>query len=136
MGSVAAARNAGATPQTPVATVITPAAKAMTLASMRIGVAGSVLSGFHAAKRRVATIARAMPQAPPIAENNRLSVRNWRTRRPRPDPMAARIAASRARVNPRPTSSVPTFMHAMSSRHADAPLTVSSVALTVRVLSA
>lgn len=66
---------------------------------------------------------------------SRLSVRNWRASRARPDPIAVRMAASRMRPSPRPSSSAPTLTAAISKRDATAAEPVRSVARTVRVLS-
>ena len=70
--------------------------------STAIGAAGSTPSGFHAANRYTATAAKPRPQPPPMHAISRLSARNCRTSRRRPDPSATRIAASRARRGARP----------------------------------
>ncbi len=55
------------------------------------------------------------PSAPPVSPNTALSVRHWRTNRPRPAPSATRMASSRSRETARASSKLATFTHAISS---------------------
>ena len=63
---------------------------------------------------------------PPARESNTLSVSNWRTMRPRPAPIAARMANSRLRPVARTSSRLATLAHAISSTSPTAPSIVSS----------
>ena len=55
------------------------------------------------------------PVTPPTSASIRLSVSNWRTRRPRPAPSASRIAISFCRPVERASSRFATLAHAMRS---------------------
>jgi hypothetical protein len=114
---------------------IAATAMASTRTSKWIALAGSVPSGFVAMNSLVAITASPTPQTPPTTEMSRLSARNCRTSRVRPEPSAARMAASRIRPIPRPSVSAPTFIAAISSRQITAAETARSVERTVRVLS-
>ena len=118
--------------------VTSMAAPAMARArrSIWMVLAGRVPSGFHAMNILMATRASAIPASPPSNDTSRLSARNWRINRERPEPSAARTAASRMRPMPRPSVSAPTFIAAIRSRETTAAETVRSVERIVRELSA
>ena len=61
-----------------------------------------------------------------MAASSTLSVRNWRTSRPRLAPIAARTATSRSRTVARASSRLATFVHVMTSRNAAAPNSANS----------
>ena len=70
----------------------------------------------HAQRRRGP--GRAMP---PMADSSTLSVSSWRTMRPRPAPMAERMAISRERPVARASSRLATLAQAISSTQPTAP---------------
>ena len=61
-----------------------------------------------------------------LAASSALSVSNWRTRRPRPAPSAARMASSRSRASPRATPRFARLAHAIKSTSPTAPSSICS----------
>ena len=61
----------------------------------------------------------ASPRMPPASESSTLSVSNCRMIRPRPAPMAVRIAISRLRPVARTSNRFATFAHAISRTRLD-----------------
>ena len=74
-------------------------------------------TGVESARSAIArptTAAIPKPTAEPSPESRRLSVRSWRTMRPRPAPIAKRTAISRRRVVQRASSRFAMLTHAIS----------------------
>ena len=90
------ARSAGARPaRTPVRSA-TPAVKARTRASSRRSSDSAIgIGSWNVVSSRVSQEASSTPTPAPSTPRMRLSVRSWRTRRPRPAPTARRMAISR-----------------------------------------
>ena len=72
---------------------------------------------------------------PPASDSSTLSVSSCRMRRPRPAPIAARIAISRRRPVARTSSRLATLAQAMSSTKLTAPSRIHSVDCTSRTIS-
>ena len=79
------------------------------------------LAVFTASRARMPTTPRISPQAPPIAESSTLSVSSCAMMRPRPAPIAERIAISRRRPVARTSSRLATLAQAISSTRPTAP---------------
>jgi hypothetical protein len=67
------------------------------------------------------TTPRTSPQAPPMADSSTLSVSSWTMMRPRPAPMAERMAISRRRPVARTSSRLATLAQAISRTRPTAP---------------
>ena len=93
-----------------------------------------MLPGFKASRARTPEAPMARPSTPPANESSTLSVRSWRTIRPRPAPIAARIAISRDRTPARASSRLATFAQAMSSTAVTAPSRIRSAGRTLRTM--
>ena len=78
-----------------------------------------MLPGFTASSARMPTMPSASPSTPPSSDSTTLSVSSCRTMRPRPAPIAARIAISRLRTVARTSSRLATFAQAMSRTKVD-----------------
>lgn len=74
--------------------------------------------GTSAGTARSTAAAAASPSTPPPRLSSILSVRSWRTIRPRPAPSAAQTANPRWRVTPRASNNPVTFTQAISSMSA------------------
>ena len=74
--------------------------------------------------------ARKTPAAPPSSESSTLSVRSWRTIRPRPAPRLKRMASSFWRAVARAISRLATFAQATSSTSPTIPMSATSGVLT------
>ena len=89
--------NAGMNPKSSGVTRVIAMLKGITPASIRSSANGGITSGAKLSKLMWANVATAKPNRPPSKESNRLSVRSWRMRRPRPAPSAFRMLNSRPR---------------------------------------
>ena len=117
-----ARRSAGTRPKSRVATRPSPRARASTGPSSRTWSSRGMEAGLAPRIARMAAAAKASPAAHPARPSTRLSVRSWRTIRPRPAPSAARTAISRDRAAPRASSRFATLTQAISSTQSDRPL--------------
>ena len=79
------------------------------------------LAVFTLSRARIPTTPNAAPATPPASESSTLSVSSCRMMRPRPAPMAARIAISRRRPTARASSRFATLAQAISSTKLTAP---------------
>ena len=68
--------------------------------------------------------ASSMPPAAPASARINPSVSSWRTMRARPPPTASRIAISFRRAEPRASSMLAMFRHAISSTTADTAISI------------
>ena len=126
----AGTRRAGARPnRTPLASE-TPSANSSTRQSSPTSSARGRLPGQNATNGRRPIAARAIPSTPPETPSTRLSVRHWRTRRPRPAPSATRMASSRSRETARASMRLAMFTQAISSTRLTAPSSSHSVPRT------
>ena len=91
-----------------------------------------MLPGFTASSARMPVTPRASPSVPPTADNITFSVSSWRTIRPRPAPIAARMAISRFLAVARTSSRFATLAHAISSTKLTAPTSTKSEVRTLR----
>ena len=85
----------------------------------------SVSGGINRAIAGIPAIARHTPATPPSSATRKLSVRIWRTIRPRLAPMAMRSAISLARTAPRIRNRFATFAQATRSTKIAAPSSTS-----------
>ena len=76
---------------------------------------------FTASSARMPTTPSTSPQAPPIADSSTLSVSSCTMMRPRPAPMAERMAISRRRPVARTSSRLATLAQAISRTRPTAP---------------
>jgi hypothetical protein len=134
-GSPRADRSAGSSPASSAAAAVAASAKNSTRASAwiisRLGSSG----GARATSTRTAAKASPVPSTPPRSASVPLSVRSWRTRRPRPAPSALRTASSRVRAEPRTSSRLATLTQAIRRRSPTAATAAHTVARASPVTS-
>ena len=82
--------------------------------------------GLSTSRSRTPHVASTSPSAPPITDSKTLSVRSWRSSRPRAAPSALRTAISACRAFERARSRFAMFAHAMSSTNTTAPRRITS----------
>ena len=113
----------------PVASVTTRAITEEYASSMRSGwTINSIGSGVGIRKPLSALVSHRLSKRPapvPSKASNKLSVSNWRTRRPRLPPSDMRMASSRERVRARANSRLEMLAHAISTTIA---VTITSIA--------
>ena len=112
---------AGASPKRRPLMSDAASANSSTCQSTAISSARGKLPGQNDTKGRIPRTARTTPRAPPARASTELSVRHWRTNRPRPAPRAARIAISRSRETARAKSRLAIFAHATNRTEPTAP---------------
>ena len=86
--------------------------------------------GIRDSRKPIPQIASNIPPSPPAAAISRLSVSNWRTRRERLAPRAARTANSCSRVVALASIRLARFAQAISRTNPTAPSRISSACLT------
>ena len=124
------ARRAGASPKRRPLNRETASANSIACHSSCISSARGKLPGQNSTNGRTPMAASKTPSAPPKSPNTLLSVRHWRTRRPRLAPSATRMAISRSRETARASNRLATFTHAISNAKLTAPINSHSVDLT------
>jgi hypothetical protein len=102
-------------------TIASPAVNASTVASRPTSALRGSARGQTASSACSPQEASTSPRAPAVRASSALSVRSWRTRRPRPAPSARRIAISRRRAVARVRRRFAALAQAMSSTSATAP---------------
>ena len=105
---------AGTAPNASPTPIDTPNVNASTTPSRLASSSRTMSPGTSAGTARNTTTATATPSAPPPRLSTMLSVRSWRTSRPRPAPNAAQTANVRWRLTPRASSNPATLMQAIS----------------------
>ena len=121
-GSTREAYQAGAHPKRSPARVVRARAAMRTGGSKwKFASEGRMPSGTMASTRRISSLPKAMPSAPPNAARRRLSVRNWRKTWVREAPIEVRMAISRWRPAPLASKRLATLAQVMSSTKATAP---------------
>ena len=120
--------SAGIRPKTIPVTTETAAVKASTRQSTPTSAPCSPMRGSPAvlmvSSARIPRMPSTSPIAPPTTESATLSVSNWRMIRPRPAPIAARMATSRLRAVARTSSRFATLAQAIRRTNATAALRI------------
>ncbi len=117
--------HAGAIPNRMPVSSETPSVNASTRRSMPACARRGIFSEGKLVSALVPQIASRSPSRPPPMASIMLSVRSWRNTRARPAPIDARMAISRWRPAARARRRFAALEHAISSRNATAPSTIS-----------
>ena len=115
------AYSTGTSPKNRLHKTQTPRVNASTCPSMVVSASRGTVAGASLTRAFKLPPATINPAAPANKASNRLSAISWRTMRPRPAPIAARIAISRVREVALVSNSVATLAQAMSSTRHTAP---------------